>query len=117
MQLEDYFHFLAPNDIRIKGTRVGIENVLYEYIYRARTPEEIVTHFYTIDLEQVYATILYYLHNKEAVTQYLADWLEHGHQMRKAQALNPPPAAARLRKIKAELAAKARANATEISPG
>ncbi|MGH2367163.1 MAG: DUF433 domain-containing protein, partial [Chloroflexota bacterium] len=29
MQLEDYFDFLAPDDIRLKGTRVGIETVLY----------------------------------------------------------------------------------------
>jgi hypothetical protein len=28
MQLEDYFDFLAPNDIRVKGTRVGIETIL-----------------------------------------------------------------------------------------
>ncbi len=117
MQLEDYFNFLAPNDIRLKGTRVGIENVLYEYIYRARTPEEIVDQFYTIDLEQVYATILYYLHNKDAVSQYLADWLEHGHQMRKAQAMNPPPASERLRKLRAERQAMRAANESQISAG
>ena len=29
VQLEEYFDFLAPNDIRIKGTRVGIESILY----------------------------------------------------------------------------------------
>jgi hypothetical protein len=39
MQLEDYFIFLATNDIRLKNTRVGIETVLYDYIYRSRTPE------------------------------------------------------------------------------
>jgi hypothetical protein len=39
MQLEEYFNFLAPNDIRLNGTRIGIETILYEYIYRARTPE------------------------------------------------------------------------------
>lgn len=41
MQLEDYFNFLAPNDIRLQGTRVGIETILYDYIFKARTPEEI----------------------------------------------------------------------------
>jgi hypothetical protein len=41
VQLEDYFNFLAPNDIRIKSSRIGIETILYEYIYRERTPEEI----------------------------------------------------------------------------
>ena len=34
MQLEDYFDFLAPADIRLKGTRVGIETILYDYIFR-----------------------------------------------------------------------------------
>jgi hypothetical protein len=41
MQLEDYFEFLTPEDIRIKGTRVGIEHILYEYIHRNQTPEAI----------------------------------------------------------------------------
>lgn len=118
MQLEDYFDFQRPDDIRIKGTRVGIENVLYEYIYRSRTPEEIVNCFYTITLEQVYATILYYLHNQEAVSKYIADWLEWGHQQRKAQELNPPPGIIRLRKLRAEQEAqKNKANDSQISAG
>jgi uncharacterized protein (DUF433 family) len=70
MQLEDYFDFLADDDIRVKGTRVGIESILYEYIYRNRPPEEIVKHFYTVILEQVYSTILYYLKEKESVSQF-----------------------------------------------
>jgi len=32
MQLEDYFDFLEPDDIRVKGTRTGIETVLYDFI-------------------------------------------------------------------------------------
>lgn len=97
MQLKDYFDFLAPNDIRIKGTRVGIESVLYEYIHRKLSPEEIAPKFRTVTLEQVYATILYYLHNKEAVGKYVADWLEWSHQQWKAQQMNPDPAIVRLR--------------------
>ncbi len=38
MQLEDYFEFLTSKDIRIKGTRVGIEHILYEYIHCGQTP-------------------------------------------------------------------------------
>ncbi len=102
MQLEDYFDFLAPDDIRIKGSRVGIETVLYDYIFHARTPEEIADTYRSINLESIYATILYYLHNKSAVTQYLQDWLEWGHQQRKLQDQSPPPAVARLRQIIAE---------------
>jgi len=117
MQLEDYFDFLAPDDIRVKGTRVGIESILYEYIFRARTPEEIVKHFYTINLEQVYATILYYLHNKEQVSKYIADWLEWGHQQRKAQELNPHPAAARLQKLRDAKEAMKKAHDAQLSHG
>lgn len=100
MQLEAYFDFLAPNDIRIKGTRVGIETILYDYIHRAKAPETIAETYATVTLEQVYATILYYLHNKEAVSAYLSDWLEWGRRQRHAQEANPPAFVVRLREIK-----------------
>ena len=102
MQLEDYFDFLAPNDIRVKGHRIGIESILYEYIYNEKTPEELTVRFPTLSLEQIYATILYYFHYKEQVEQYIADWLEHGRQMRAEQARNPTPVMLKLRRIKAE---------------
>lgn len=102
MQLEDYFDFLAPDDIRIKGSRIGIESVLYEYIHREQSPEAIATRFPTVTLEQVYATILYYLHNRERIEAYIADWLEYGRRMREEQDRNPPPVVVRLRALKAE---------------
>jgi len=102
MQLEDYFNFIAPDDIRIKGTRVGIETVLYEYIHRVQSPEEIAERFPSLTLEQVFATILYYLRNKDAVSTYLAEWLEHGRRAREEQQRNPPPFAEKLRQLKAE---------------
>ncbi len=37
MQLEEYFDFLDPLDIRIKGHRIGIDDVLY-YYFRGDTP-------------------------------------------------------------------------------
>lgn len=102
MQLEDYFNFLEPNDIRIQGTRVGIETVLYDYIFRARTPEEIEQSYSTITLDQVYATILYYLRNKAAVDKYITDWIEHGEQMRREQEANPSPFTLRMRALRAK---------------
>jgi uncharacterized protein (DUF433 family) len=102
MQLEDYFNVLAEDDIRLKGTRIGIESILYEYIFRAQTPEEIAQKFHTVTLEQVYATILYYLHNQEAVGQYMTDWIEHGERMRAEQERNPSPARIRLRELMAK---------------
>lgn len=50
MQLEDYFNFLAPDDIRVKGSRIGIETILYKYIYRSRTAEEIAQAYTSLSL-------------------------------------------------------------------
>lgn len=102
MHLEDYFDFLDTNDIRIKGHRIGIESILYEYIHNSRTAEEIVQHFPSISLEQVYATILYYLHNKEVVFAYMAAWIEQGERLWAEQQQNPTPNMLRLHRIKAE---------------
>jgi hypothetical protein len=33
MQLEEYFDFQRPDDIRVKGTRIGIETILYDFIH------------------------------------------------------------------------------------
>lgn len=102
MQLEEYFNFLARDDIRVKGTRVGIETILYEYIHRSQAPEAIARRYPSVTLEQVYATITYYLHNKDAVDAYLTEWIEHGQRMRREQDQNPTPAIMRLRRLKAE---------------
>ncbi len=102
MQIEDYFNFLAEDDIRIKGTRIGIETVLYEYIHNGKTAEAIADRYHTVTLEQVYATILYYLQNKEKIGAYLEDYLEYCRTAREEQEKNPPPGVIRLRKILAE---------------
>ena len=102
MQLEEYFDFLSEDDIRLKGTRVGIETILYDYIHRERSPETIAKTYPSLTLEQVYATVLYYLHNRDAVSKYLADWLEWGREERRRQASHPSPVSQRIRKIKEE---------------
>lgn len=105
-QITDYFNFLTPDDIRVKGTRIGIETILYEYIDRGCTAEEIVQNYPSLTLEQVYATILYYLQNKETIGNYLKNWIEHGHKMREQQRLNPPPVSEKLRQLRATRQAK-----------
>ena len=102
MQIEDYFNFLAENDIRIKGTRIGIETVLDEYIHDGKTAEAIADRYHTVTLEQVYATILYYLQNREKVGAYLEDYLEYCRTAREEQEKNPSPSVIRLRELIAE---------------
>jgi uncharacterized protein (DUF433 family) len=93
---------LAPDDIRIKGTWIGIETVLYEYIPRGQCPKEIAARYPSLTLEQVYATLTYYLRNREAINTYLEDWLEHGRQRREAQERNPPPVVVKLQALAAQ---------------
>ncbi|MEM9906380.1 MAG: DUF433 domain-containing protein [Cyanobacteria bacterium P01_D01_bin.44] len=102
MQLEAYFDFLTEDDIRLKGTRIGIETILYEYIHRCQTPEEIAEAYTGLTLEQVYATILYYWHRHEAVSKYLKRWLEYCLQAEQTQDQNPTPFVQRLIRLKAE---------------
>ena len=103
MEIEQYFNFLGDDDIRIAGTRVGIETVLYDYIYCSRTAEQIADTYPSINLEQVYATILYYLQNREKVEAYIVAWIEHGERMRREQEKNLPPVIQRLRQLAAQI--------------
>jgi len=70
VELEKYFEFVSDRAIRIAGTRIGIETILRNYAQGAG-PEEIVLRYPTLSLEQVHATITYYLANQERVDSYL----------------------------------------------
>lgn len=70
MELDEYFEFINNESIRVAGTRVGIETILNDYKQGASS-EEIVLHYPTLFLEQIHATITYYLANKEKVESYL----------------------------------------------
>lgn len=71
MQLEDYFTFLGPDTIRLKGHRLGIEDIL-ELYDAGYSPEQIALEFPGLSLEQIHATITYYWHNREEVEAYLS---------------------------------------------
>ena len=77
MELEGYFEFLGPDDIRLKGSRVGIEFLLRDY-QEGASLEEIALRYPTLSLEQVHATITYYLSHQERVDAYLARWRAQG---------------------------------------
>ncbi|MCC5656800.1 DUF433 domain-containing protein [Nostoc sp. XA010] len=76
MQLEDYFEFLDPDAIRIKGHRIGIDNVI-QYYLQGYSPEEII----------------------DAYMLRLAKWREQRYQESLA---NPSPLMQRLRALKAQ---------------
>jgi uncharacterized protein (DUF433 family) len=70
MELESYFNFINGHAIRIAHTRIGIETVVRDYLEGA-SPEEIVLRYPTLSLEQVYATITYYLSHQSEVDAYI----------------------------------------------
>lgn len=103
MELEGYFDFVGPEEIRIKGTRVGIETVVEDYLEGA-SPEEIASRYRSLTLEQVYATLLYYFRNRVQVDAYLEAWRGSLEQDWLEQQNNPSPVRRRLRELKARRA-------------
>lgn len=101
MELESYFTFLSNDDIRLQGTRIGIETILYAYIHQKQSAETIAQTFPQLTLEQIYATILYYLQNRAKIEQYLTDWLNYCADAERAQDENPPAIVLKLRELKA----------------
>lgn len=97
--LESYFEFLDGGEtIRIKGHRVGIDLILESYT-RGQTPEQIAEEFETLRLEDIYATITYYLRNKPRLDAWLAEmeaWVQQDVAWHEA---HPSPAAERLRQL------------------
>src|SRR5262245_30301388 len=71
MNLESCFDFVDDSDIRIRGTRLGIETVLFDFLDGA-SPEEIAVRYCSLKLADVYATITYYFHHRDQVDSYLA---------------------------------------------
>lgn len=70
MQLEDYFEFRFPDEIRIKGHRIGIEDVI-KYYLDGYSPEQILMELPSLNLEKIHATITYYLHYQTEINAYL----------------------------------------------
>lgn len=89
MDWQTYFDFLSEDDIRVKGTRVGIEIILDDYLNGA-SPEEIAARYRTLTLKDVYATITYYLHNREEIAAYLQRWREYTDTAWQEQQRDPP---------------------------
>jgi uncharacterized protein (DUF433 family) len=101
IKLEDYFDFQSDNDIRLKGHRIGIEDVLNYYL-EGFTPEEIQANLPTLSLEEIHVTITYYLHQRSQVDLYLKKLQTNREQSYQKFNSNPPAIVQKLRRIKAE---------------
>ena len=113
MQLHDYFEFEkfetkhgSADRIRVKGTRIDIELIVFAF-KEGLSPERIQQSYPSLNLEQTYAAITYYLHNKMEVE----DYIQRGNRIEEANyaeylAQEPSPVIKRLRALKAQQQAR-----------
>lgn len=99
MELETFFEFMETDDIRVKGTRVGIEVVIEDFLDGA-SPEEIAVRYPSLSLLQVYATLTYYLANQQTLQAYLEAGGQAVEKAAQAQDDQPPEVVKRLRQLK-----------------
>ena len=110
MRLEDYFDFLGRDEIRIKGFRIGIEQLL-QYYLEGFSPEQIAEELPGLTPEEIHATITYYWHNKDDVDAYLRRVGALTEAEYQEWAKNPSSLIGRLRATRAERARRKRRSA------
>ena len=102
MRDDRYLECRSSDDIRVRGTRVGVEHVLEAYL-AGGLPEEIALEFPALTLEQVHGTIAWYLRNQTEVDAYLARWRARARKARSEQSrAGQPELIQRLRRLAQE---------------
>jgi uncharacterized protein (DUF433 family) len=104
--VSSYLEVLDADDIRIAGTRVGLEHIMSAY-FDGLTAEEVAMQFPTVGLEKVYGVLAYYWGNRAEVDAYMSRWRQ-GCRERYAASKNGPEleVVKRLRQIAARRAAQ-----------
>lgn len=98
--LEDYLE-ITPDRIRLKGHRIGLEQIVRAYRDGA-SAEDIARDFPGLPLESIYAALTYYLRNQAAVETYIAQQEAAAARDYAVWAANPPAVVRRLRSIRPE---------------
>lgn len=101
MQVEDYFEFIQPDYIRIKGHRLGIEHVL-DYYKDGYKAEEITRELPSLSLDKVEAAIAYYWQHRKKMDGYLIRWEQSRERDYQEWMANLPPYSQRLRRLMAQ---------------
>ncbi len=99
IDMREYLEIIAPNFIRLKGHRIGLEHIVERYL-EGLSPEQIVQDFPGVSLVQIYTVIAYYLHHQVTVEAYLADLHNRVETAYQEWIDNPSPATLRIRELK-----------------
>jgi uncharacterized protein (DUF433 family) len=100
MNLESYFDF-SHGEIRIQGSRVYVDDVV-RYYKDGLSAEEIMKHLPNLGLEKIYASITYYLLNRQKVEDYIEEKDRDFEEKWQEQERNADPLIQRLKAHKAE---------------
>lgn len=68
--------------IRVGKTRVRLDTVIYSFNEGA-IPEEIISQYPVLDLEDIYAVVAYYMKNRAEIDTYIRQREKEGAQIRK----------------------------------
>ena len=71
----------STGTVRVGDSRVSLDLIVYAYLNGER-PEEIATAYPSVTLDQVYASIAYYLRHRDEVDAYLAQREREADQIR-----------------------------------
>jgi uncharacterized protein (DUF433 family) len=100
--MTDYLEAIGPDEIRIKGHRLGLEHLVERYC-EGWSAEQIAQEFLGLSLQKVYAVIAYYLANRDAVDDYLASIDARAEAAYREWAAAPrSPATERIRALRAK---------------
>ena len=98
MELEGYFEFVSPDEIRLRGHRIWLENIV-DLFNSGSSPEQILYDYPELSLEAIYATITYYLHNRPGIDASIRRQEETAGAEYEAWKAQPSPTIERLRQI------------------
>jgi uncharacterized protein (DUF433 family) len=79
---------LENGTLRISGTRIPIETVIYHH-KQGDPPEEIKASYSTLELTDIYAVIGYYLSHREEVEEYLKEQERKAEELRRMIEASP----------------------------
>lgn len=105
---ESYLAFVGPDEIRIKGHRIGIESVLIAHLEEGMTVDQLRARFPTLAPEEIEAVLEYHRQHRSDVDAYLQTVREHEDRVFEEAARNPSPAARRLSALRDRSTAEAR---------
>ena len=79
----------------VKGTRVSLDSVVYAFL-RGDSPEGIAESFPSLELEQIFGALTFYMANREIVDRYLSEGRRDFETLRQRARRNHPSLYAKL---------------------